>query len=180
MHPRMSRRKWSSIVMKARHERELRALMAVVVAVLIGVAACPAHAQQNTTNSNSMTDLSAYLVSGSQVVPLQAIGVTVPQAGLSSSVTQIGQGNVASTSLSGIGNVTTQYQAGQNNSSTLSISGTQNTITTTQIGSANTTAIDIAGNGNSISNLQVGTGLSYQLQVIGKSVPVSVQQYGRK
>ena len=40
--------------------------------------------------------------------------------------------------------------------------------------------IDVAGNGNSISNLQVGTGLSYQLQVVGKSVPVSVQQYGRK
>jgi hypothetical protein len=146
---------------------------------LIGVAAGTCEAQQSAPNS--YTDLSQYLVSGHEIVPQQAIGAPAgATGGLSSTVSQIGQGNAASVTLGGGSNATAQYQAGSGNSSTLSINGTQNTITTTQIGNSNTTAIDVAGNGNSINNLQVGSGLSYQLQVIGKSVPISVQQYGRK
>jgi len=152
---------------------------ATLVSGLIGIAGSPAYAQQAA--QNPYTDLSQYIVSGNRVAPVQASAATVPAiGGLSSSVTQIGQGNVASAALNGAGNVTNQYQNGSNNSSTLSISGVQNTITTSQTGNSNTTAIDVAGNGNSISNLQVGSGLSYQLQVVGKAEPVSVQQYGRK
>jgi hypothetical protein len=138
------------------------------------------HAFAQQASQNSYSDLSQYLVSGNQIVPSMSLASAPPTGGLSSSVVQIGQGNVSSVTLNGTSNITSQYQAGTNNSSSLSINGAQNTISTTQIGSSNTTSIDVAGNGNSISNLQVGTGLSYQLQVIGKSVPVSVQQYGRK
>jgi hypothetical protein len=169
--------------MKAIYARYRRVLiMAVsnlsVAAVLL--AAIPAHAQQVTPGS--YTDLSQYLISGNQIVPRQALsaGPAASTGGLSSSVTQIGQGNVASATLNGASNITTQYQSGANNSSTLSVNGTQNAITTSQIGNSNSTSIDVAGNGNSISNLQVGSGLSYQLQVVGKSVPISVQQFGRK
>jgi hypothetical protein len=145
--------------------------------ILSAGVASPALAQQATQDSYS--DLSRYLVSGNQLVPSSAAGAGAT-ANLSSSVVQIGQGNVATASLNGTNNVTTQYQVGANNTSALSISGTQNTINNTQLGSSNTTAIDITGNGNTVSNLQVGSGLSYQLQVIGKSAPVSVQQFGRK
>jgi TPP-dependent pyruvate/acetoin dehydrogenase alpha subunit len=146
---------------------------------LICIAAVTCEAQQAAPNP--YTDLSQYIVSGHEIVPQQALAAPAgATGGLSSTVSQIGQGNVASVALSGSSNVTTQYQVGSGNSSTLSINGTQNTITTSQIGNSNTTAIDVAGNGNSISNLQVGSGLSYQLQVVGKSVPISVQQYGRK
>jgi hypothetical protein len=166
-------------VVRKREPRVPVAAGAMLLSTLIGISAGPAHAQQTT--QDAFTDLSQYLVVGSQVVPRQAVGVSAPTpGGLSSSVSQIGQGNVASTTLSGANNVTTQNQNGSNNSSTLVVNGTQNAITTSQIGSLNTTSIAVVGNGNSISNLQVGSGLSYQLEVIGKSVPVSVQQFGRK
>jgi hypothetical protein len=140
----------------------------------------PAAVHAQDASSNAYTDLSKYIVSGNQVVPQQALSSVAAPGGLSSSVVQIGQGNVASAALNGASNITTQSQVGANNSSSLSVNGTQNVISTSQIGNANTTAIDVAGNGNMISNLQVGSGLSYQLQVIGKSVPISVQQFGRK
>jgi hypothetical protein len=153
--------------------------LGVFAAVLLSVLTLgPAAAQQAAPNP--YTDLSPYIVSGDQVVPRQALTTAPATAGLSSTVVQSGQGNVASAALTGTGNFTTQYQNGANNSSTLNINGVQNTVTTSQIGSSNTTAIDVAGNGNSISNLQVGSGLSYQLQVVGKAAPVSVQQYGKK
>lgn len=136
-----------------------------------------AHAQDAAPNP--YTDLSKYVISGNQVVPQQAL-TSVVSGGLSSSVTQIGQGNTASAALNGVGNVTTQSQVGANNASTLAISGAQNAVSTAQIGNSNTTSISVAGNGNLISNLQVGSGLSYQLQVIGQSAPISVQQFGRK
>lgn len=145
-----------------------------VLALSVGIAS-PAFAQQPAQDSYS--DLSRYLVSGNQIVPNAS---AANPANLSSSVTQIGQGNTATASLNGTSNITTQYQVGTNNTSNLSISGVQNTINNTQIGASNTTAISVAGNGNSISNTQVGSGLSYQLQVIGQSVPISVQQFGRK
>jgi hypothetical protein len=155
---------------------------AIVVGVALSALLCvPAQAQQsNAGPSNSaFTDLSQYLFVGDQAVPRQTI--TAPAAAtLSSTVTQTGQGNVASATLSGAGNVTNQFQNGASNSSTLAVNGTQNAVTTSQIGNSNTTSIGVSGNGNSISNLQVGSGLSYQIQVIGTSVPVSVQQYGRK
>jgi hypothetical protein len=167
---------------KAIHMHRLRVPLvagAMLASAVICSTAGSANAQQ--TVPNAYTDLSQYLVVGSEVVPRQALTAATPTPGaLSSSVTQIGQGNAASVTLNGTGNLTTQYQNGSNNSSTLSVNGTQNAVTTTQIGSSNTTSIGVAGNGNSISNLQVGSGLSYQLEVIGKSVPVSVQQYGRK
>lgn len=136
-----------------------------------------AHAQDAA--QNPYTDLSKYVISGNQVVPQQAL-TGAASGGLSSSVTQIGQGNTASAAVNGVSNVTTQSQLGANNSSTLAISGTQNAVTTAQIGNSNTTSISVAGNGNLISNLQVGSGLSYQLQVVGQSAPISVQQFGRK
>jgi hypothetical protein len=152
---------------------------AMLLSALICSSAGSAHAQQAV--QNAYTDLSQYLVVGSEVVPRQALTASTPMpGGLSSSVTQIGQGNVASVTLNGTSNLTTQYQNGSNNSSSLTVNGTQNAVTTTQIGNSNTSSIGVAGNGNSISNLQIGSGLSYQLEVIGKSVPVSVQQYGRK
>jgi hypothetical protein len=171
--------------MKARHAHKPRHRMvagAALTAALMCISASSCGAQQPAqVSQNAYTDLSQYLVSGNEIVPRQALAATsASQGGLSSTVSQIGQGNAASVSLGGSSNLTTQYQNGANNSSVLAINGAQNTITTSQIGSANTTAIDVAGNGNSISNLQVGSGLSYQLQVIGKSAPVSVQQYGRK
>lgn len=138
-----------------------------------------AQAQQTTPANSAYTDLSQYLFVGDQAVPRQAI-TSAANATLSSTVMQTGQGNVASATLGGAGNVTNQLQNGSNNSSTLAVNGTQNVVSTSQIGNSNTTSIGISGNGNSISNLQVGSGLSYQIQVIGTSVPVSVQQYGRK
>ena len=99
-----------------------------------------ARAQQaNDTASSSYTDLSDYLVIGNQALPRQ---VAVPgPANLSSTVTQIGQGNVASATLSGIANVTNQFQSGAQNSSTLTVNGVQNAITTAQIGNGNATSI---------------------------------------
>jgi hypothetical protein len=140
----------------------------------------PVRAQQQTAVSpNSYTDISDYLVIGNQAVPRQT--VTVPSAAnLSSTVTQFGQANTATATLSGSANLTSQFQSGWQNTSTLAVNGTQNSITTAQIGNANTTSIGVQGNNNSISNLQVGSGLSYQLQVIGTSAPISVQQYGRR
>jgi hypothetical protein len=158
-------------------------ILAVAQIVSVAGLACffASSCQAQQTTPNAYTDLSNYLVSGNPVAPGSAPVTTVPtNGGLSSSVTQIGQGNIASVSLIGANNLTSQYQAGSNNASTLSINGTQNAITTSQIGNSNTTSIDVAGSGNSISNLQVGSGLSYELQVVGKSAPVSVQQYGRK
>lgn len=165
--------------MKATYERKLG--FSLIAKVMLASALCitaSAHAQE--TAQTGYTDLSQYLVSGNQVIPRQTLTAAPAPGGLSSTVAQIGQGNVASATLSGASNVTNQYQMGSGNSSTLAINGLQNSITTSQIGSSNTTSIEVAGNGNSISNLQVGSGLSYQLQVVGKSVPVSVQQYGRK
>jgi hypothetical protein len=166
--------------MRAVSARVSRAPIMVTSKLSVAVAlftASPTYAQQA-----SYTDLSQYLVSGNQVVPRQVLsaGPAALSGGLSSSVTQIGQGNVASATLNGASNMTNQYQSGANNSSMLSVNGTQNAITTSQIGNSNSTSIDVAGSGNSISNLQVGSGLAYQLQVVGKSVPISVQQFGRK
>jgi hypothetical protein len=159
--------------------RRVMIIAAAMVSTLACVSAGPVRAQQTT--QNGFTDLSQYLISGNQVVPRQASATTAPATGgLSSSVIQIGQGNVTSATLNGINNVTNQIQNGSANSSTLSVNGMQNAVTTSQIGSSNTTSIGINGNGNSVSNLQVGSGLSYQIQVIGTSVPVSVQQFGRK
>jgi hypothetical protein len=159
-----------------------RRAAAMVVGVALSALLCvAARAQQgNASPSNSAyTDLSQYLFVGDRAVPRQTI--TAPAAAtLSSTVMQTGEGNVATATLSGAGNVTNQFQSGASNSSTLAVNGTQNVVATSQIGNSNTTSIGISGNGNSISNLQVGSGLSYQIQVIGTSVPVSVQQYGRK
>ena len=160
--------------------RRRRTMMIVGVALSALLRGATAQAQQsNISPSNSAyTDLSQYLIVGDQAVPRQAI--SAGSATLSSTVVQTGQGNVASATLGGAGNVTNQLQNGSGNSSTLAVNGTQNVVSTSQIGNSNTTSIGISGNGNSISNLQVGSGLSYQIQVIGTSVPVSVQQYGRK
>ncbi len=150
---------------------------------LLGAVVCavgPAHAQQiGSSAPDPYTNLSQYLVLNTQPATQQAAaGATT--AILSSSVTQVGQNNNASASLSGVGNLTTQYQNGAKNSSILALNGAQNSVATSQIGNSNSTAISVIGNGNSISNLQVGSGLSYQIQVIGTSAPISVQQYGRK
>lgn len=134
-------------------------------------------AQQTNSGANSYTDISAFLWSGSQGVPQQAVNGS---PNLSSSVVQIGRNNSATATLTGSGNVTTQYQAGSQNISNLSADGTQNSLTTTQIGNSNTSNISVIGNNNNINNLQVGSGLTYQLSVIGTSAPVSVQQYGRR
>ncbi len=134
-------------------------------------------AQQAGNGPNAYTDLSGYLLGGSQAASQQA---ALGTPALSSTVNQIGQMNTATATLAGGGNITTQFQYGSQNSSTLSANGTQNTLNTTQIGNSNTSAISVVGNNNNISNLQVGSGLSYQLQVVGTSAPVSVQQYGRK
>jgi hypothetical protein len=71
---------------------------AIVVGVALSALLCvPAQAQQsNAGPSNSaFTDLSQYLFVGDQAVPRQTI--TAPAAAtLSSTVTQTGQGNVAS------------------------------------------------------------------------------------
>lgn len=133
--------------------------------------------QSGNSAPNSFTDLSQYLLSGNQIVPQKTVASPI---NLSSTVTQIGQGNAASATLSGSSNVTIQNQVGSQNTSTLAANGAQNTLTTSQIGNNNSTSISVNGNGNNISNLQVGSGLSYQLQVIGSNVPISVQQYGRK
>lgn len=138
-----------------------------------------ARAQQvNSSTPNSYTDLSAFLINnpaGTRTQPTTAAPT------LSSTVTQIGQTNAATISLSGGGNVTNQYQNGSQNSSSLSVNGVQNTVTTTQIGNSNTTSIGVNGSGNTVNNLQVGSGLSYQIQVIGTApAPISVQQYGRR
>jgi hypothetical protein len=166
------------------HRRRTMMVVGVVLsALLCGVSAEAQQTQAPQTNvspSNSpYTDLSQYLIVGDQAVPRQAV-TSAANATLSSTVMQTGQGNIANATLSGAGNVTNQIQTGAGNSSTLAVNGTQNVVSTAQIGNSNTTSIGISGNGNSISNLQVGSGLSYQIQVIGTSVPVSVQQYGRK
>ena len=143
------------------------------------LASGPVRAQDvNANTPNPYTNLSAYLV-GNQTAPRQSAATGAPV--LSSTVTQIGQMNTATATLSGSGNITNQYQNGSQNSSALSVNGVQNTITTSQTGSSNTTSIGVTGNGNTINNLQVGSGLSYQIQVIGtSSAPISVQQYGRR
>lgn len=170
---------------RTRTRREPSPIGAAILAcsllgIAVGIASVPANAQQQT-NRSAYLDLSAYLIApGNQVVPLQALSPTPASSGLSSTVIQTGQGNIASTTLSGSANITSQSQVGLNNSSTLAISGVQNSIVSSQIGNANTNAIQIAGNGNSVSNLQIGSGLSYQLQVVGTAAPVSVQQFGRK
>jgi len=139
-----------------------------------------ASAQQvNSTTPNPYTDLSAYQLIN-QAAPQQSIAGSASPT-LSSTVTQIGQVNAATATLSGSGNITNQYQNGSQNSSNLTLNGGQNTVTTTQIGNSNTTSIGVNGNGNTINNVQVGSGLSYQIQVIGTSpAPISVQQYGRR
>jgi hypothetical protein len=155
-----------------------KAGLLIVLCSLIA-AQSPVWAQQSAVLPNSYTDISDYLVVGNQAVPRQT--VTAPSAAnLSSTVTQLGQANTATATLSGSANLTSQFQSGWQNTSTLAVNGTQNSITTAQIGNANTTSIGVQGNNNSISNLQVGSGLSYQLQVIGTSAPISVQQYGRR
>jgi hypothetical protein len=132
----------------------------------------------NATIPNPYADISAHLLIN-QAASQQSTATSAPV--LSSTVTQIGQMNSVTATLSGSGNITSQYQNGSQNSSALSVNGTQNTITTSQIGSSNTTSIGVTGNGNTINNLQVGSGLSYQIQVIGTSpAPISVQQYGRR
>jgi hypothetical protein len=150
---------------------------AIAVLVLLAIAPGAAFAQQNNSSDNSYTDISAFLWSGNQSVPQQALTGAPPQ---SSSAVQIGQMNSATATLAGSGNITTQYQAGSQNTSNLSANGMQNTLTTTQIGNSNTSNVSVNGNNNNISNLQVGSGLTYQLQVIGTNAPVSVQQYGRR
>ena len=149
----------------------------IALLVLLAVAPRVAFAQQNNSSDKSYTDLSGFLWSGSQGVPQQAV-TGAPM--LSSSVTQIGQMNSATATLTGSGNVTTQYQLGSQNVSNLSANGTQNTLNSTQIGNSNTANVSVNGSNNNISNLQVGSGLTYQLQVVGTSAPVSVQQYGRR
>ncbi len=135
--------------------------------------------QANSTTPNPYTDLSAYQLIN-QAASQQSIATSGSPA-LSSTVTQIGQVNTATATLSGSGNITNQYQNGSQNSSNLTVNGGQNTVTTTQIGNSNTTSIGVNGSGNTINNLQVGSGLSYQIQVIGTaSAPISVQQYGRR
>ena len=134
--------------------------------------------QVNATTPNPYTDLSAYQLIN-QAASQQSFATSAPA--LSSTVTQIGQVNTATATLSGSGNITNQYQNGSQNSSNLTVNGGQNTVTTTQIGNSNTTSIGVNGNGNTINNLQVGTGLSYQIQVVGTApAPISVQQYGRR
>jgi hypothetical protein len=163
---------------KTERARALHAVGAVLVCAFSMACAGAAHAQQPTGSTPaSYTDLSRYILSGNQAVPQASLA---PVANLSSTVTQIGQGNTASATLNGTSNVTTQYQLGSQNSSVLSANGVQNSLTTAQIGNSNSTSISVDGNGNNISNLQVGSGLTYQLRVVGTSVPVSVQQYGRK
>jgi hypothetical protein len=164
-------------IVKFERARALTAVGAALVCAL-SIACAKVHAQQQSGSApSSFTDLSKYILSGNQVVPQQS---AAPLANLSSTVTQVGQGNNASAVLNGTSNVTTQYQFGSQNSSVLSANGVQNTLTTTQIGNSNSTSISVEGNGNNISNLQVGSGLSYQLKVVGTAVPVSVQQFGRK
>lgn len=156
-----------------------KAGLLIVLCSLIA-AQSPAWAQQQSAApANSYTDISDYLVIGNQAVPRQTVAAPAV-ANLSSTVTQFGQANTATATLSGSANLTNQFQSGWQNTSTLAVNGTQNSITTAQVGNANTTSIGVQGNNNSISNLQVGSGLSYQLQVIGTSAPISVQQYGRK
>jgi len=154
-------------------------LIAVWVLVAATSETAFAQQQQNNAGQNPYTDISGFLWSGNQGVPQSAVNPSAP-ATLSSTVNQIGMNNTATATLVGSGNVTNQYQNGSQNVSNLSANGTQNTLTTTQIGNNNTSNIGVYGNNNNISNLQVGSGLTYQLQVVGTSVPVSVQQYGRR
>ena len=149
----------------------------VAVCVLLAMAPGVAFAQESHTDDSSYTDISGFLWSGSQVVPQQSVN---DSPGLSSSVSQIGQMNSATATLTGSGNITTQYQLGSQNTSNLSANGTGNTLTTTQIGDSNSSSVSVVGNNNAINNLQVGSGLTYQLQVVGTSAPVSVQQFGRR
>ncbi len=137
----------------------------------------PAYSQQ--ANGSSYTDLSEYLISGSQVIPQQQVAPGAA-SNTTSIVHQAGQNNSATATLVGSGDVTTQVQTGSGNSSTVSANGAQNSLSTTQIGNSNAVALGVVGNGNSISNLQVGSGLSYQISVVGASQAISVQQYGRK
>jgi hypothetical protein len=167
-----------NVIVRTKRARALNAFGAALVCAFGTVFADDVHAQQQGGSApNSFTDLSKYILTGNQVVPQPSVA---PVANLSSTVTQIGQGNAASATLNGTSNVTTQYQFGSQNSSVLSANGVQNTLTTSQIGNSNSTSISVEGNGNNISNLQVGSGLSYQLKVVGTAVPVSVQQFGRK
>jgi hypothetical protein len=158
--------------------RALNAFGAALVCAFGVAFAGDLHAQQQSGSTrSSYTDFSSYILTGNQVVPQQSVA---PVVNLSSTVTQIGQGNNANATLNGTANITTQYQAGSQNSSVLIANGAQNSLTTSQIGNSNSTSISVVGNGNNISNLQVGSGLSYELKVVGTAVPVSVQQYGRK
>ena len=152
-------------------------VVAAGVIVGFGLLMEPAYSQQ--ASSNSYTDLSQYLISGSQVVPQQQ-AASGAAYNATSIVKQAGENNSATATLVGSGDITTQIQNGSNNSSTVSINGAQNSLSTTQIGNSNTVALGVVGNNNTISNLQVGSGLSYQLSVVGAPETVSVQQYGRK
>jgi hypothetical protein len=164
-------------IVKIERAHVLNVVGAALVCVFCIVCANVRAQQQSASAPSSFTDLSKYILNGNQVVPQPS---AAPIANLSSTVTQIGQGNNASATLNGTSNVTTQYQFGSQNSSVLIANGVQNTLTTSQIGNANSTSISVEGNGNTISNLQVGSGLSYQLKVVGTAVPVSVQQFGHK
>lgn len=157
----------------------LTAFCAMALCASVLIAPSLALAQQvNSSTPNPYTDLSAYQLIN-QAASQQSNATSAPA--LSSTVTQIGQVNTATATLSGSGNITNQYQNGSQNSSNLTVNGSQNTVTTTQIGNSNTTSIGVNGSGNTINNLQVGTGLSYQIQVVGtSSAPISVQQYGRR
>jgi hypothetical protein len=152
-------------------------IVAAIVMVGCGLLIKPAYAQQ--ANSNPYTDLSQYLISGSQVVPQKQV-TSGAAYNATSVVRQAGENNSATAALVGSGDVTTQIQNGSGNSSTVSINGSQNSLSTTQIGNSNAVALSVVGNNSSISNLQVGNGLSYQLSVVGAPQNVSVQQYGRK
>jgi hypothetical protein len=152
-------------------------IVAAIVIVGCGLLIKPAYSQQ--ANSNPYTDLSQYLISGSQVVPQQQV-TSGAAYNATSVVRQAGENNSATATLVGSGDVTTQIQNGSGNSSTVSINGSQNSLSTTQIGNSNAVALSVVGNNSSISNLQVGNGLSYQLSVVGAPQNVSVQQYGRK
>ncbi|MEI9914869.1 MAG: hypothetical protein WDN29_02610 [Methylovirgula sp.] len=154
-----------------------RCVIAAGVIAGFGLLIEPAYSQQ--ANSNSYTDLSQYLISGSQVVPQQQ-AASGTAYNTTSIVKQAGENNSATATLVGSGDITTQIQNGSGNSSTVSINGSQNALSTTQIGNSNTVALSVVGNDSSISNLQVGKGLSYQLSVVGAPQTVSVQQYGRK
>jgi len=158
----------------------MAAASAIPLAISAGSAAAQTRAPSPYTDTSSLTDISAYLLSPSAQAP------TV-QGSNSATIIQNGSNNSATSDAtvpssvplgtgSYFGNVTLQVQLGTNNVSNVQAVGNSNTLATVQAGDNNNTAITAYGSGNTFVSTQDGNNLSYTLQRVGNGQSISVSQ----